>query len=289
MATPSNLSDLTYMTAVELKSVKEGLVTTAGATTFADSFRTETADYWNRGPAWIVATPTLAAPMGEFGIVLDYASGSVTLRSALSASAPIGATYALGRKRYTLDILIQQVNAAYRRLGKIPQIDVSLTTAPNTTEYDIPVAAQKYLREVYLQTKTGVAVDYGWKKLPYGRWREENGHLYLPQLTGGYKLKLVYVGEPATLAAWNNAISPYVHPNRIVFRAASNVILWRSERLGEQQAQALMTRVNALLDDDQRAEYDHPIHMPKRGNKILDIEWGREYRDWDDEPFMDVF
>lgn len=261
------------MVAVELKSVREGVTDTASISAIIDTVgRLESDDYWNTGPGWITKTSDGSAPQGEYGVVSDFGGGTATLRSSLTATVPSGASYALGRRRYPLDLLAQSANAAYRDLGKIPQTDTSLTTTTSTTQYTIPAAARKDLREVWIQTVLSQDNIKGWKKLVYGtHWRQENTLLYVPQLYVGRLLKLVYVDESPQLSSYSDTLSDYVHPKRIIYKAAAHCLLWRAEKLNPAAQSQVLQRVNYFLDLDLRAERDHEIHMPVKPNKTMTL------------------
>lgn len=276
MAVPKTLAELTYMVASELKSVRQGFVTTGtSSSSFTDTGRLESADYWNSGPVWCINTTDSLAPIGQWSTISDFAAGGVfTLLTALTATWTAGDTYAVGRRRFPLDIIIQQTNAAYRELGKVPEIDATLVTAQDTTEYTIPDAAIEDLREVWLQTDDTEPKVKGWVKIPRGEWRQELDTLYVPQYSEDYNIKLVYVAEPPLLADYDDAISPYVHPNRIIYKAAANCLMWRSDKINSTSVQnAINQRVNYLLDLDQRAKYEFPIVVPKRDNKLFMVSF----------------
>jgi len=271
------LAELTYLTAVELKSVREGVLTTAGMASVVDTQRAEGADYWNKGPFWVTYANSGSAPTWEYATVSDFDTGTMTFSSTVpfTASVPLGASYAVGRRRYPLDIIKQQLNLAYKMLDNVPMTDESLTTATETTEYDIPAAAQRDLRQVWIKTRTAVATDPGWIEHKQKIWRQEAGHLYLPQLGVGDTIKLVYVGTPSMLVDYDDTISDLVHPSRLIYKAAAGVILWRAGRLTGNQRSALMDEARRLLEEDQRASYDHPIVLPPRPAKGLMISLGR--------------
>jgi len=222
--------------------------------------------------------PTSAgtAPANQFGDVLDYATGQFTLQAALTATPSVGALYAVGRRKYPRDVLTQFVNAAYRDLGQIPNTDTTLYALTDNTQYTIPAGVSKDLREVWVQTLTADSTIKGWYEIPRGMWRQELNILYMPQLNTPddttYTLKLVYVDEPSELTIFSSAISEYVHPKRIIYKAAANCLMWRSENLHSAQAlNALNQKVNYFLDLDQKAKYDHPIVLPARPNRYFHV------------------
>jgi hypothetical protein len=175
------------------------------------------------------------------------------------------------------------VNAAYRDLGKIPIADItSLTTLTSATQYTIPAAARKDLREVWIQTVTDQTSILGWQMLNHGFWRQETSLLFVPQLAVGRILKLVYVDEAPQLMAYTDTLSDYVHPKRIIYKAAAHCLLWRSEKLNPAAQNQINQRVNYFLDLDLRAQNDHPIELPPIVGKHLTLRnWmgGRSSRD----------
>lgn len=263
---PITLATLTYMVASELKTLRQGTVTTAGINSIVDSLRTEATNYWQYGPFWVLYANNGAAPSGEYQNVSSSGGGTISLAGSLSATAPVGSTYAVGRRRYPLDIIIEQINAAYQELGHLPQTDTSLVTLANTTQYTIPQAAREVLLQVWIQTQIVYANVKGWIQIPHGQWRQERDTLYLPQLSAyPYMIKLVYGAPGSMLVNYSDTISDYVHPARIIYKAAANVLMWRGERINDNaSANAINQRVNFFLDQDQKAKYDHPIHMPRK-------------------------
>ena len=261
------LASLAYMVASELKSIREGTTTTASISAPVDSLRSEAANYWQYGPFWVLYANAGSAPTGEYQNVSSFQGGTVTLAATLSATIPSGSRYAIGRRRFPLDVIVQNINSAYQELGDIPLVDdTSLSTTSNTTEYTIPQAARNKLLQVWLQTETTYTNVHGYIQIPHGQWRQETATLYLPQLSSDADtIKLVYADQPSMLVAYGDQLSPYVHPKLIVYKAAANVLMWRAERINDTaSANAINQRVNYFLDLDQKAKYSHPIHMPKR-------------------------
>jgi hypothetical protein len=284
MAVPKKLGELAYAVAVELKAVREGTITTGTLKNgFTDTFRTETNDYWNKGTFFVLSHALDAAPFGEVREVTDFVTGAaITLKSDLSANITAGDRYAISRRRYPYDVIVQHINSACRDLGQLPSSDVSIVTTQNATQYTIPDVACKDLREVYLQTSDTFASVKGWYKIPRGEWRQEGNILYVPQYSEDYTVKLVYVGEPTMLTAETDEISEFVHPNRIIYKAAAGVLMWRSDRLTATSViSAINQRVNYFLDMDQKASYRFPIVLPKRDNKLFIVSFTGD-RDYDD-------
>ena len=261
------LASLAYMVASELKTIREGTTTTASISAPVDTLRSEAANYWRYGPFWVLYANGGSAPTGEYQNIASFQGGTITLAASLSATIPSGARYAVGRRRFPLDVIIQNINSAYQELGTIPLVDItSLATTANTTEYTIPQAARNQLLQVWLQTEDTYTNVHGYIQIPHGQWRQEMDTLYLPQLSSDSDIiKLVYADQPSMLVAYGDELSPYVHPSRVVFKAAANVLMWRAERINDTStSNAINQRVNYFLDLDQKAKYNHPIHMPKR-------------------------
>jgi len=271
---PKTLADLTYDVAVELRSVREGVVTSAANDKIIDvTRRTETVDYWNKGPAWILKANSGSAPQGQFGTVSDFAGGTITMDANFTATVPVGARYAVGRRRYPLDVIKMFLNAAYRDLGRVPNTDESVITATQSTQYTLPSAVAKDLREVYIQTVIGIDDDKGWVKIPYGAWRQEENILYISQLPIDRILKLVYVDETVDLMEYTDTLSPYVHPRRVVYKAVADCLSWRAERLSPAQQNQINQRINYFLDLDMQAKFEHHIVIPQKPNKLFVPSW----------------
>lgn len=231
------LFDLTYELARLLGIVSEGILTGGSTTTLIDTVaRAEADDYWNGGTAWITydAGGQGAAPQGEYGYISDFvqSTATLTLRSALSAAVASGDRYALGRKRYPLELLIQKINEAF---GVIEKTDVTtVAVADQTLEYSLPSDVLD-LKQVWIQSDTVVndwqiITDFSVQKSATG---SANKLIFKRQFTAGLAVKLVYVGYHQTLRIATDKLDDSYHIDRIIYNAAVGCLLWRKARVGD--------------------------------------------------------
>jgi len=274
----TTLFELTYNVAREITTVREGTATGGSTTTIADTNeRLEPDDYWNRGSAWILydGAGSAAAPQGEFSIISDFANtgGIVTLRTTLTTAVASTDRYALSVKKFPMDILIQSVNRALFDMGKVPTTDITtIDSATNQTEYDLPVAANLDLREVWLETNTDDANDFRWKK-QYNWYVQRTAIgtadlLVLPyQWPSDREIKIVYVAPHAELYTASAKMSESIPPERIVYKAAYHALKWYAMRNPNNKA--------AIDDMDRyekiaaRKEMENPVHIPPRTGRII--------------------
>lgn len=177
-----------------------------------------------------------ASPEGKWGLCSGYADATWTGTIATVTDAiASGDTIMLAKQDlFPLQQIIFSINRALQELGDTGQIDTSLTTAANQTEYAIPVAAKRGLKKVYVQGYTGDANDNEWTEI-FG-WRVDpaaggsTGVLYLPQLSSGYTLRLLYVGAHPIMSTYSDVISEYIHPKVITAAAILEVLKWYNHR-----------------------------------------------------------
>lgn len=268
----TTLFDLTYQTASLLGVVQESAATGGSTTTTVDTVeRLEADDYWNKGTLWILKTTDGLAPQGEFARISDFVSTTHTLTHGTLTAAPgAGDIYAVCKARFPLSLLKQKVNEALRKVGKIPVVDTSLTTASEQTEYTLPLAAYD-LREVWLQTVKDTN-DRRWKKLH--EWRIQKGAsgveslLLTGQYESGYLLKLVYAAPHATLFNASDVLDESISPERIVYDAAVGCLLWRKQKSGNADS-GLSEQINYFQDLAEQKKIQYPVMVPARTSRLM--------------------
>lgn len=285
-----NLFDLTYRVAREVGIVEEGTATGGSTTTILDTNnRTEVDDYWNSGTAWIIydAGGAGAAPQGQYSVISDFAytGGVVTLRSTLTAAVVASDRYAVARKRFPLNVIIQKINQALTLIGPTVVTDItSITTAANQTEYSLPNAVLD-LREVYIQGDDDDANDNRWLKVY--NWSVQvtatgtADLLILPyQYASGYDLKLVYVGPHAELAIYTDKLAESI-PLELVVCLAAKLCLewWRSEHGGDKRYDGQITMLEQMIEPQQMRRPP----LPAKTGRIMDAGPSGVYT-YEDEP-----
>jgi len=262
--------------------VREGYATANGNADKKDIIdttnRTEADDYWNSGTVWILydAGAASAAPEGEYAVVEDFDNGTGTIdfSAALTLATGTGDKYAVGKKRYDFNLLTQKVNEALFDLGTIPITDITtIDTAASQTEYDLPIAANLDLREVWMQTKLSDTDDYKWTKMRdwyVQRTAIGTADLLVFQLqpTTLRDLKLVYMGVHPELRIYTDKLSESVHRNRVIYEAALKCLLYRKQKIGDMDT-TLNEQINYFASKSQEAKALHPIRRPKGRSKLL--------------------
>jgi hypothetical protein len=290
------LFDATLRVARNLGTAIDGQASAAGTTvTLVDTVkRTEVDDYWIGGTLWLTydAGAEDAAPQGEYSNISDStAAGTITISDAFTAATADNDRYTIGKKRYDIYRLIQNVNQALVDMGPIEYTDTtSLDTASSQTEYTLPAAANRDLRQVWIQGRTSDSDDNRWHKIyGWGKQKTATGtadELILPfQYTSGRGLKLVYTAEHAALALSSDKIDESCHLDRVVIEATVRCLMWRKSRVGDADP-SLDTQIafwtNPIpgigLSRLERARLDYPIILPKKDPSMVilaDATWDK--------------
>ena len=176
---------------------------------------------------------TNAAPENEYGVVSAYndAIWTGTLATLTTAIAS-GDTIMLAKQdKFPLQQIIYAINKGLQSLGDLPlNANTSLTTVANQTEYNIPVAVKRGLKQVWVQGILGDSNDNRWFQVHDKRNELTTGGtasiLYIPQYPAGYTIRLIYDGEHPTLASYSDVISEYVHPEVVVACSIVKLLEW---------------------------------------------------------------
>lgn len=126
-----------------------GLVATGGSTTtivdtnISDEIDDDTYKGWTAFVSYD-AGGAGAAPEGEYQSISDYAQSTNTLTiAAFTVAIAVGDRATITRNSlYPLYDVRRLCNNALKELGRVPNLDTSLTTAADQTEYDIPATVQ---------------------------------------------------------------------------------------------------------------------------------------------------
>lgn len=270
--------DVVYHTAVALGIVSVDTTATGGSTTtIVDTKRTEADDLWNGGTAF-------AMESSEYSKVTDYvlSTHTITVSPAFSQVMVSGNRYALAKKRYPLDIIVQQINRALQSLGSIAVTDTdSIVTVTSQTEYDLPVEASYDLRQVWFQTNTTSSTDNEWVNLH--NWSVQPGDIGVGNvlvlhsgLDGGYKLKLVYTGKHPTVYSATDEISESVYIDRLVASAVVNCMTWLYQKTNDI---TVMQQLTAARQKQAEADQRYPMRLPHRTTKLLTLSNNSESDD----------
>ena len=263
--------DVLLQTARALEALQEGTASaaSASATTLTDAqlatrgFQT---DNFFVGGTLLYQSATAANRASRRVSGYTGATGALTLESALAETPALGARYGVLTRRYPREVMAGKLNEALAELGDVGTVDTTLTTATNTLEYSLPVAAKRDLRQVWLAR--ALAAPYDWERQLRVRteWTAASvaGTLLFPeQPRAGYKIKLVYLAAHAAVAADADALSDYLALEWLALAAAEKCVRWRLEGPGsdERDLTALLNNLTLRLA---QARGRHPVTVPAR-------------------------
>jgi hypothetical protein len=269
------LFDLTYQLARLLNTLTEGVATNGSQTTIIDTVeRTEADDFWNGGTAWITydAGGAGAAPQGEYSFVSDFvqSTGTVTLRSTLTAAVAANDRYAIAPLRYPLHLLIQKINEA---ISVIEKTDLStVVIAAEQTEYSLPTDLLE-LKEVWLGANGDDSDDNRWYQVyDWEVQKSDTGTadklVFMRQHATDTAVKLVYLMDHAALRVATDKLDQSINIKKVIYNAAVGCLLWRKAKVGDSDLS-----VNDLLNIYQpmaeRANTEHPIDLPRKQAKTI--------------------
>jgi hypothetical protein len=276
------LGQLCYLTAREIGGgvMIEGTATGGSTNTIIDTVeRTEADDFWNGATAWIIYDSSGGAPLWEQDIILDFASTSdtITLRTGLTTAVASGDKYALCKKRFPLQAIIQQVNNAIQKAGAVETIDTtSIRFATNKTEYSLPLACTD-LRQVWCQGQTNDSDDNRWTRM-YNWYIQKNPTdtsqdlLVFPyQPPSNYYAKLVYSAAHSFLTQVSDKLDKNIDFRRIIYRAAANCLRWYMDKT--RQSDVYSDSYNNLLMLAETADRTYPLGIPQKTSRLMFIDY----------------
>jgi hypothetical protein len=274
------LFDLTYRVAVDLGGLQEGLATGGSTSTLVDTAGLVGLDndLFNLGTLWIPKTTDSLAPQGQFKQITDFVASTktVTIASVMTATIGSGDTYAINKKRYPLSKIIQKINQVLATAGKVPVEDITTTTVLDQREYTLPAAASLDLRQVWLETDPNRDLWmplYNWEMV-YTAGGTADKVLIHHNFIDSDVLKFIYVSPHAQLRAYGDVLNEVIHPDRIIFKAAADLMTEFMDRT--RQYQYKETR-NQLLIQHERAIASTPRPVLPKKNWYRDV-WPVEER-----------
>lgn len=184
------------------------------------------------------------SPEGKWGVVSAYVDSTQTGTIATVTDAiAAGDTIMLAKQdKFPLQQILFAINRGLESLGDVPgNPDTSLSTVGSQTEYSIPVAVKRGLKQVWIQTED-TANDNQWTAVH--EYRIEGavggtaGTLILPQYVSGYTLKLIYDGIHPNVNAYNDVINEYIHPKIATAASILKLLEWYNRQDANQDAQS---------------------------------------------------
>jgi hypothetical protein len=184
-----------------------------------------------------------ASPESKWGLVSAYddATWTGTIATVTDAIAS-GDTILLAKQdKFPLSQILFSINRGLEDLGDLPaNANTSLTTGANQTEYDIPAAVKRGLKQVWVQGTTGDANDNRWYEIHDKRNELTTAGtasiLYLPQFASGYTIRVVYDGPHAVVSAYSDTINEYVHPKVATAVSIVKLLQWYNRQDANQDS-----------------------------------------------------
>jgi len=176
-----------------------------------------------------------AAPEGEFRRVSSYdaTNTQLTVATAFSVAVAEGDEILVARgSQFPLYDVERICNNALKDLGDVQNINTSLTTADNQTEYDMPSGVRwTDIIKVEMEGDKDDANDSMFYEIP---WRVTppsaaggTALLVIDQYTSGYTIRITHVGPHVDLSDYDDDISKDIHPTMAVAACALACARWK--------------------------------------------------------------
>jgi len=251
--------------------VVDGVATGGDATTITDStlsgkFQTSKFKNWI---AFISRTSDGLSPQNRYAKITAYvATGSATIDTVTDAVAA-GDEYAFCKGTIPLYTLIKLFNDAVRKLGRMEQDDVSLTTATDTLRYTLPIETKGISpRAVFL-------MDEDYNRLDTPNFRivpAAAGSTEILQFTSqpieGKTIVYKYMGLHPKLTAYDSVINGRIHPELAIAAGIERAMWWKCQPKRRKIDMENWGQAKALL---QEARKEFPIQMPIKESKRVPI------------------
>lgn len=255
-----------------------GSATTFINTSFSNYENPPETDFFKNMLAIVVrdAGGASASPEGKWSLCSAYDDSTQTGTIATVTDAiASGDTIMLAKQdKFPLQSILFAINRGLESLGDLPtNADTTLTTASNQTEYNIPVAIKRGLKQVWIQGKTTDSNDNQWIEVHDRRNELTSGNtasiLYIPQYPDGRTIRLIYDGVHAKVTSYSSIINEYVHPNIATAVSVLKLLEWYNRRDENQDSQSYYLYLEGQYRDYilPKALMDYPIqktrHTPK--------------------------
>lgn len=219
-----------------------------------------------------------ASPEGKWAVCSSYADSTYTGTIATVTDAiAAGDTIMLAKQdKFPISQIIFSINRGLESLGDIPgNADTSLTAAANQTEYSIPVSVKRGLKQVWVQGKTNDANDNQWVQIHDRRNDPAVGGtaatLYLPQISTGHTIRLIYDGVHPVVSAYSDVINEYIHPRVATAVSIIKLLEWFNRQDANQDAQGYFL----WLEGEYRSKYlpqalaENPIRKSVKSSRFF--------------------
>jgi hypothetical protein len=265
----TTLADILYDVYTELGEFRSGVATGGSTTTVVDSslakdYGTDEFKYGTVQVEWDAGDAD-AAPQAEIREITGFApsSGTITVGTAFTIAPATGDRYALASNEYPMNDVIRIVNQALRRLGDVPLVDSSITSATGTGEYALPSGVDPdKVRKIWVQSWTDDADDNAWYEVL--DWYVKPGATYelvfRSQPDSSKTLHIQYMGRHPNMWALSDTLKTTVHPNLIVAEAVYRAFKWKRRSTNNVS--------DAMIDDLRDAASE--LEIARRSYRIPD-------------------
>lgn len=266
--------DLVWKTLVELGVTRTGTATGGSTTTLVDTnaLKLIENDYYNEGTLFIFNDADATTLDKLYTKIKDFTqtSKTITTYATLGAEIAVGDTYGVANRRFPLHLVEQKINNQLYLEGYIPGEDTSLTTVSSQLEYTIPSGVSRDLRQVYFAASDDSDAN---EWTPVVNWDIQKtatgtGDTLVLQyeLPAGRTLWLRYGKQHDALDAYDDELDEAIHPDRIVYSAAAELLRWYRDRT---RLRHLGDSIGFLDIKAQRAKDLHPLPvLPSKAAKI---------------------
>jgi len=289
-----NLFELTHRLANALGTLSQGYATGGGVNTVTDSLeRNEADDHWNKGTLWCIwdAGDAGDAPQGEWGIVDDFDQSThvISLAKNLTAGVASGDRYGVATSKFPRTVLVSNINAALKDFGVVEYNDLtSIVIASDQTLYDLPIAANFDLREVWINRSSNAdrpdsipVHDWEIRRTAFGT----GDRLYIPgRYAAGDIVLLKYMAIHPDLNLTTDILSESVNAELVIKDAAVKCLYWFKEQFGAQDA-SINEKINYALSERDEERLEDWQHLePPRASKLLVLSRARSRYPGDRNP-----
>lgn len=210
----TTLAEFCLGIARKMGDVVDGTATSGGSGYLIDPTNlTQTTGYWDGGTVWILS----GTHAGKVAVVSSFNGNKINFGDFGSTVGT--AKYAVARGLIPYRVLVAGANQALDEL-KLPAIDESIL-ATDAVEYTLPDGVDDVV--MVEQVEDGVASLSS-------HWHLNENKLIFDSAPGG-TLRITYLGRPAALAAYGDAVPKGVNQEWLRWAAMVNCLRWANRAM----------------------------------------------------------
>lgn len=213
--------------------IVDGVATGGSATTIVDTTLITKPYTENRFRDWVAFISTTTdglTPQSKFGIATAYvkSTGTITIPTVTDAVAS-GDTYSLCKQDVPLYTLIKLCNDGLKQLGRIWVRDTSLTTAADTLNYTIPIAAKGLRpRSIKLRDSDYVYYDTPNYEIQPAAGGSTTTLIFKSQPAEPYTILYDYMGYHPAMSVYSDTINETLHERLVIASCVERVFHWKA-------------------------------------------------------------